>query len=108
MSVNGFHRVDPSGKQALFDPGVMAAPDRLATGPRNEGKAALFSSPPRTPGTVVVECSRCQLRSRVGLVDLLTRFVTGSVWLPFLGRYQHWMRCPGCGRREWCRVGWTE
>ncbi|HET6795159.1 MAG TPA: hypothetical protein VFH45_11980, partial [Acidimicrobiales bacterium] len=83
---------DPAGKRALFSNGVVAAPDRLAAG-RNEGKAALYSSRPRTRGTVVVECSACQRRSRVGLADVLLRLVSLSLWLPVLGRYQHWIRC---------------
>ena len=100
-------RQDPAGKRALFSDGVVAAPDRLAAG-RNQGKAALFSTRPRTRGTVIVECSACQRRSRVGFVDLLVRLTTLSLWLPLVGRYQHWMRCPGCERRAWCRIGWTE
>ena len=99
---------DPSGKRALFGQDALTAPDRLTPGPANEGKTALFSSRRRTPATVIVECSRCQLRTRVGLGGLFVRLMTGSVWLPLLGRYQHWMRCPGCEHRTWCRIGWTE
>jgi hypothetical protein len=35
------------------------------------------------------------------------RIVSGSLWLP-RGRHSRWMRCPACGRRRWCHVGWTE
>ena len=99
--------VDPTGKAALFVNSVAAAPDRISSGRANEGKAALFSMTPRRPGTVVIECSSCRARSRVSLADLALRLASGSAWLP-IPRHQHWMRCPGCDRRQWCRVGWTE
>jgi hypothetical protein len=100
-------RVDPTGKQALFNAPVSAAPDRIRPGPRNEGRAALFSAPPRRAGTVVIECSRCRARSRATLVDLALRVATGSMWWP-LRAHQHWLRCPNCGQRQWCRIGWNE
>lgn len=98
---------DPTGRAALFRAEVTAAPDRVSSGPRNDGKAALFSTTPRRAGTVVVDCSGCKARSRLTVADLGLRLVLGSVWLPFQ-RHQHWMRCPACGHRRWCRVGWTE
>ncbi len=91
---------DPTGKAALFGPAV-------APGTPNEGKAALFSSSPRRRGTVVIECADCLARTRVSLADLAVRLGTGSVWFP-LRRHQHWLRCPACGRRRWCRIGWTD
>lgn len=100
-------RSDPSGKQALFSHQLAAAPDRLAPGQRNEGRAALFSTPTRRPGTVIVECSGCLVRSRVSVLDLGVRFLSGSAWLP-LRRHQNWIRCPACGQRRWCRIGWTD
>ena len=100
-------RVDPTGKSALFSPTVAAAPDRIAPGPHNEGKSALFSTPPRRPGTVLIECSSCKVRSRATLADLGFRLVTGSAWVPFQ-RHQHWLMCPSCRTRRWCRIGWTE
>ena len=99
--------VDPSGKAALFGAHVAAAPDQIANGPQPYGKDALFSSSRRRPGTVLVECSRCRARTRVSFVDLGLRLAVGSVWMP-LQRHQHWMRCPSCERRRWCRIGWTE
>ncbi len=71
-------KVDPTGKQALFEAAVAAAPDRISPGPHNVGKTALFSMAPWRPGTVVVECSRCQTRLRASLVDVGTRLVLGS------------------------------
>ena len=42
---------------------VAAAPDQLANGPHPYGKDALYSSPRRRPGTVVIECSHCHART---------------------------------------------
>ena len=100
-------RVDPTGKAALFSTGVAAAPDRIAPGVQNEGRTALFSTPPRRSGTVLIECSSCRVRTRATLADLGLRLVSGSAWLPFQ-RHQHWLRCPACGTRRWCRIGWTD
>ena len=100
-------RLDPTGKQALFSAPVAAAPDQVMARTGNEGRAALFSTAPRRAGTVVVECSGCRSRSRASVVDLAVRLLSGSAWLPFRD-HQHWMRCPSCGERRWCRVGWTE
>jgi hypothetical protein len=55
----------------------------------------------------VVDCGGCGARSRVGLLDVGARLATLSVWLPALKR-GHWMSCPACGHRTWCRIGWTE
>ena len=55
----------------------------------------------------LVECSHCHARTRVSYADLGVRLATISLWMPFQ-RHQHWMRCPACGRRRWCRIGWTE
>ena len=99
--------VDPTGKQALFDTQPSAARDRLAPGTRNEGRTALFSTAARQPGTVLIECSACRSRARVSLFDVGLRLMSGSAWFP-LRRHQHWMRCPSCGQRRWCRIGWTD
>ena len=35
------------------------------------------------------------------------RWMGGSFWVP--GRKSsHWMRCPSCGKRTWCAVGWQD
>jgi hypothetical protein len=93
---------DPTGKRALFSQAVTAAPVGRAN-----GKAALFSTPPRRPGTVVIECAHCGVRSRETLLGLGFRLATGSLWMPLRSK-PHWLRCPSCGRRSWCRIGWTE
>src|SRR5439155_18078972 len=63
-------RLDPTGKRALFDAPVAAAPDRIGSGVRSDGRAALFSSAPRRAGTVLVTCSHCEARSRVSMMRL--------------------------------------
>lgn len=101
-------RLDPEGKRALFEAPI--AVDRrqvLAPGATPDGKAALFSSGPPRPGTVLVTCSGCAARTRVSLVDVGVRLASLSVWLP-ARRHAHWMRCPACDRRTWCRIGWGD
>lgn len=98
---------DPTGKRALFEAPVSA--DRTALlrgGPAADGKAALFSIGPRRPGTVVVTCGSCSVRSRVGLVDLGVRLLRLSAWLPARA-HPHWMACPACGHHTWCRIDWN-
>lgn len=103
------HALDPTGKRALFETPVVAAPDTLRSGADRVGRAALFSSGPRQPGTVVVECSRCETRTRVGLGNLAVRLASFSLYLPLLkGSHPHRMKCPGCHELTWCRIGWGE
>ena len=100
--------LDPSGKRALFEAPVSA--DRralLAPGRGPEGKAALFSAGPARPGTALVECGACGERTRGSLLDLAGRLARISAWLP-ARRHPHWMACPACQRRAWCRIGWNE
>ena len=99
--------LDPQGRRALFETPVSAARDTIRSGTAREGKDALYSTGPRQAGTVVVSCSACRARTRINLTDLGMRWLTGSAWLPGR-RNSHWMRCPSCGRRTWCSVGWQE
>jgi hypothetical protein len=101
-------RLDPEGKRALFEAPVSV--DRRALlnpGTTPVGKEALYSTGPPRPGTVVVECGECRARSRVSLPDLGMRMLTGSLFLPGRPR-PHWLKCPACGHRNWCRIGWAE
>jgi len=91
----------------LFGSDAAAAPDRITRGAHNEGRTALYSAAPRRAGTVVIECSTCKVRSRVSWLDLGRRLVSGSAWVP-LRYHQHWLLCPACGGRRWCRLGWKE
>jgi len=99
--------LDPQGRRALFETPVSAARDTIRSGTPRDGRAALFSTGPRQVGTVVVSCSGCQARSRINLSDLGLRWLTGTVWFP-CKHDSHWMRCPSCGRRTWCHVGWQD
>jgi hypothetical protein len=99
--------VDPEGRHALFSTPPTAARDQLAPGNQKEGRDAFFSTGPRQPGTVVVICSSCDVRSRITLVDLGVRFLSVSFWVPLRGN-GHWMRCPGCHSHQWCRIAWTD
>jgi hypothetical protein len=100
-------KVDPTGKRALYSMPPTEAPDRSDEGRHNEGKDALFSMTPPRLGTVVVECSSCQVRKRVSLIEAWGRLAMLTVWYPFR-RHPHWMNCPSCGRRGWCRIGWMD
>ncbi|HEY4376733.1 MAG TPA: hypothetical protein VGM93_06225 [Acidimicrobiales bacterium] len=99
--------LDPKGKRALFEAPVGAARDTLRSGRHADGKDALYSTGRRETGTVVVACSACEARTRINLTDLGMRLATMSVWLP-IRKHSHWMRCPACGNRTWCHVGWQD
>jgi len=98
--------LDPQGKRALFETPVSAARDTIRSGPAREGKEALYSTGPHERGSVVVACSGCQSRTRISVSDVLMRLTVVSLWMP-VRRHSHWMKCPACGRREWCQVRWT-
>lgn len=98
---------DPQGRRALFETPVSAAGDTIRSGHTPDGKDSLYSTGPRQSGTVVVSCSGCHARTRVNLTELGLRWLTGTFWVP--GRRDgHWMRCPSCDSRTWCRIGWNE
>jgi hypothetical protein len=99
-------RVDPTGRHALFSAPPTAAPDQLAPGDRKDGRHAFYSTGPRRPGTVVVICSACGIRTRITLANLGVRLLSGSLWFPGR-RHSRWMRCPGCDTHQWCRIAWT-
>jgi hypothetical protein len=89
------------GKAALFS----SPQPRTRTG-TDSGRRAVFSAPPRRRGSVVVECQTCEARTPVPLVRLPQGLIP-SLWLPLPGRaYSRLMRCPACGRPAWCRIHW--
>jgi hypothetical protein len=100
--------LDPTGKRALFETPVSAAPDSLAPGRTASGRDALFSIGPPRAGTVLVECSTCRARARISLADLGVRMLSLSAFLPTPRPHPYWLRCPTCDKRTWCRVGWSE
>ena len=87
-------------REALFGPPRVSAPDDRD----RVGRRAVFSASRRRPGSVVVDCGRCEARTPVVLPMLALQLVP-SVWVP--GRsYSRWMRCPACGAVTWCRIDW--
>ncbi len=102
-------RLDPTGKRALFEAPVSAAEDTLRPNRSLRGRDALFSTGPPTPGTVVVECSSCEARSRITLADAAVRIVSFSLYLPLLKpRHPHRIACPECHETTWCRIRWRD
>jgi phage terminase large subunit GpA-like protein len=96
---------DPLGKRALFsvsDP-PRAAPAATAT----ISKQSLFSASEdaRRFGTVVVQCSACGARSRLGWPEFAWRHLPFWLWVPWQ-RYSRFMACPACDRRTWLSVSW--
>jgi hypothetical protein len=88
------------GRGALFGP--PAIPAQAANG--RQGRQALFSAAPRRKWSVIIECSRCQARTPVPLVELGPRLVP-SLWFP--GRsFSRLLRCPTGGHLAWCRIHW--
>lgn len=102
---------DPLGKRALFsvaDPPRAAAPAATRTiSPTAMSKESLFSASEdaRRLGTVVVECSACGARSRLGWAEFAWRHLPFWLWLPWQ-RYSRYMACPACDRRTWLSVSW--
>ena len=73
-------RSDPMGKRALFS---VADPPQAATrtvNPTAMSKESLFSASEdaRRFGTVVVECSACGARSRLGWPEFAWRWLQGA------------------------------
>ena len=92
----------PAGKEALFSaPRPSAQPAS-----KGEGRQALFSAPPRRRGSVVVECSGCDARTPLPLVEMGKRLLP-SLWIPGKS-FSRLLRCPSCGRTTWCRVHWRD
>jgi uncharacterized protein with PIN domain len=77
------------------------------TGRAPDGRAALFSAATRTPLTLVVECSNCGARSRVGYLDLVRRSLPVPLWLPWR-RHARLARCPACEERSWLAEHWRD
>jgi hypothetical protein len=72
-----------------------------------DGKAALFSAASRKPGTLVVECSRCNGRTRVSYLEFGRRHLPYWVWTPWR-RHSRYVTCPACGERSWVSARWFE
>ncbi|MGH8991932.1 MAG: hypothetical protein ACRDYV_00260 [Acidimicrobiia bacterium] len=97
---------DPLGRRALFSPPPEATdPLRRGSARKSEGKEALYSTPSTSPGftTVLVDCSACGARARIGVLELCWRHLPFWLWLPW-ARYSNLMTCPACERRTWLGI----
>ncbi|MGH2667877.1 MAG: hypothetical protein ACRDH5_01935 [bacterium] len=100
---------DPLGRRALFSPPPEATdPTRRGQTRQAEGKEALYSTSTASSSlaSVVVDCSACGARSRLGLVDFAWRHLPFWLWIPWL-RHSNLMVCPACERRTWLGVSWS-
>jgi hypothetical protein len=103
-------RDDRQGKRALFETPPIDVEDPLQGDPiverhQVDGYEALYSAGPREPGTALMTCSSCGVKSRITIIEMAVRILAISVWIP--GRtYSRWMQCPACQQRRWCRVEW--
>lgn len=104
-------RSDREGKRALFEAPPIEVEDTLKDDPivdrhDTDGHDAFYSAGHREPGTAVLTCSTCEVKSRISIVETVVRILSISLWFP--GReYSRWMQCPSCQQRTWCRVEWT-
>lgn len=99
---------DPLGTRALFEPAPGDDADKLIRPTEQAGRSgrrALFTAGERRAGTVVLHCSHCEARTRVGYVEFLLRHLPFWVWIPGR-RHSRFMRCPACEQRSWIGVNW--
>jgi hypothetical protein len=102
---------DPLGKRALFSAAepqthrVQGAANGGPTGTMK--KEALFTASEggRRIGTVVVDCSACGARTRLGWGEFARRHLPLWLWVPWM-RYSRFISCPACDRRTWLAVNW--
>ncbi|MEN8040145.1 MAG: hypothetical protein ABFR95_01455 [Actinomycetota bacterium] len=103
-------RKDAKGKRALFETPPIEIEDTLKDDPlveRHEidGHEALYSAGPHEPGTAIVTCSACAVRTRMSHIELGVRVLALSLWIP--GKdYSRYLQCPSCQSRNWCKVEW--
>jgi hypothetical protein len=103
-------REDREGKRALFETPPIEIEDSLKDDPlvhRHDihGHEAVFSAGHHERGTAVVTCSRCDVRTRIPVLELGVRILALSLWIP--GRpYSRHIQCPACQTRTWCKVEW--
>ena len=100
------HR-DPSGKAALFShgaPPVTPGADDVLAGDDIE---IIEETDARRAGTLVVECSACDARTRIGYVDFVLLNLPVGVWLPLPGlHFNRRMTCPACSQWTWLQAKW--
>ena len=73
----------------------------------DDGKRALFSTAQRKPGTLVLDCSRCHGRTRIGYAEFARRNFPVWAWIPWR-HHSRLMTCPACDHRTWLAARWFE
>jgi hypothetical protein len=95
---------DPSGKAALFSHG--APPLVIEEEPE---PVVVVEQQDRRFGTLVVECSACDARTRVTYLDFVLMNLPVGVWLPLPGlEFNRRMTCPSCSQWTWLQAHWFE
>jgi hypothetical protein len=91
----------------VADPSRAAAPPNPSRTAAPLSKQSLFSASEdaRRFGTVVVQCSACGARSRLGWAEFAWRHLPFWLWVPWQ-RFSRFMACPACDRRAWLSVSW--
>jgi hypothetical protein len=96
---------DPSGKAALFSHGATP----LVIEEEPPAPSVVAEPEHRRLGTLVVECSACDTRSRVSYLDFMLMNLPVGVWLPLPGlEFNRRMTCPACGQWTWLQAHWFE
>jgi hypothetical protein len=100
---------DPLGKSALFSGETGRVLGGTETGTKGRGATHLFSQAEARPGTLVVDCSGCDRRTRVTFAEFAVLHLPLWLWAPIPGRsHRHWLRCPACRRFTWLQARWLE
>lgn len=101
---------DPSGKSAIFSPTSEKSSSAAPPDTEVESRVARSEShdPPRA-GTLVVECSSCEERTRVTFFDFALLNLPLGFFVPVPGRrFKHRMTCPACSSWTWVEAHWLE
>ena len=100
--------LDPQGKRALFETPPSAAPDHAAARPAAHRprrpllhRRAHAPAPPSSSARAAASAPAPRCPTSACASSPSRRSCPG-------GKHPHWMRCPACGHRRWCRIGWNE
>ncbi|MGO9341051.1 MAG: hypothetical protein ACLP6E_00830 [Acidimicrobiales bacterium] len=97
----------PLGKHALYSQAQVDRSDAKAS-ERVPGAPPLARVGIRGSdalGVVVLDCSRCGARSKVGMGKFITLHFPVWLWRPGRG-YARLMTCPACRTRSWLSASW--
>jgi hypothetical protein len=100
---------DPLGKAALFSDAAVEPVVPIAAADMGRGASHLFSQSEARSGTLVVDCSSCEQRTRVTYAEFAALHLPVWLWIPSpLRTHRHWLRCPACHKYAWLRAHWLE